>query len=248
MSSPATLVMALLLFFGAIFSSASAQAGDNSVRPWHLTSTEKWTPADPSEIAISHMGIATTWPPAVVARRSTSEHALLLPPVVVEGKVAMVDRPSYAVGYETAEADCLAMALYHEARGESELGQIAVAQVIINRVKSRKYPDSICGVVYENAHRRNACQFSFACDDISDTPRKPEMFQRMKTLANEVLCNPLCAYHAHRDPPLARLSEVMRRASHYHTFRVNPRWSHKISRVGQVGAHIFYVSKRVWSL
>ena len=50
---------------------------------------------------------------------------------------------------------CLAMAIYYEARGESEKGQIAVAQVIMNRVKSRKYPGSICNVVYQNAHKRN---------------------------------------------------------------------------------------------
>ena len=162
--------------------------------------------------------------------------------------VAPVLRQPFVLSKRDQEANCLAVALYHEARGESELGQIAVAQVILNRVKSTKYPDSICGVVYENDHRRNACQFSFACDGITDKPHDSVSFAKMQRLADEVLCNPSCSYHAHRDPPLARLSETMRLASHYHTFRVNPKWSRKIDRVGKVGAHIFYISKRVWSL
>ncbi len=248
LGKPAALVTALFLILGVCLSGAPVYAEGSGARPWHLTSTEKWLPGDPSQIAIAHMAIATTWPPAVVARASASKPALPLPSAALERQMPMEDRPAYAAGAKQAEAHCLAVALYHEARGETELGQIAVAQVILNRVKSRKYPDSICGVVYENDHRRNACQFSFACDGISDRPRKAEMFSRMRRLADEVLCNPLCSYHAHRDWPLARLSEAMRRASHYHTFRVNPHWSHKIKRVGQVGAHIFYMSKRVWSL
>ena len=61
---------------------------------------------------------------------------------------------------------CLTNAIYFEARGEPVRGQMAVAQVIMNRVFSGYYPDSVCGVVYQNANRRNRCQFSFACDDI----------------------------------------------------------------------------------
>ena len=77
-------------------------------------------------------------------------------------------RQSYAtlIGRDDAGAEkrCLAEAIYFEARGESEEGQAAVAQVVLNRVSSGLYPASICGVVYQNRQRRNACQFSFACD------------------------------------------------------------------------------------
>ena len=62
------------------------------------------------------------------------------------------------------EQRCLAEAIYFEARGEVEEGQVAVAQVVLNRVKNPSYPDSICGVVYQNKHKRNRCQFSYACD------------------------------------------------------------------------------------
>jgi N-acetylmuramoyl-L-alanine amidase len=63
------------------------------------------------------------------------------------------------VPIDRQQRDCLAQALYHEARGETELGRIAVAQVILNRVRAKVYPDTICGVVYENRHMKNRCQF-----------------------------------------------------------------------------------------
>src|SRR5690606_29914794 len=73
------------------------------------------------------------------------------------------------------ELNCLATAIYFEARGESYRGQVAVGQVVLNRVQHRLYPSTICGVVYQNQHKRNACQFSFACDGIPErvTEKKP---------------------------------------------------------------------------
>ncbi len=67
-----------------------------------------------------------------------------------------------------SELKCLATAIYFEARGEPEEGQLAVAQVVLNRVKNPAYPNTICGVVYQNKTKRNRCQFSFACDGRSD--------------------------------------------------------------------------------
>src|SRR5690554_3545291 len=66
------------------------------------------------------------------------------------------------------EVYCLAQAVYHESRGEPESGQWAVASVILNRVESSAYPDTVCDVVFQNAHLRNRCQFSFACDSRPD--------------------------------------------------------------------------------
>src|SRR5690606_38719047 len=63
---------------------------------------------------------------------------------------------------------CLATAIYFEARGANYRGQVAVAQVVLNRVEDHRYPDTICSVVFQNQHRRNACQFSFACDGIPE--------------------------------------------------------------------------------
>ena len=80
---------------------------------------------------------------------------------------------AFATGQVIAVSDkelwCLATAIYFEARGESYRGQVAVAQVVLNRVKDHRYPDTICGVVFQNQSRRNSCQFSFACDGIPET-------------------------------------------------------------------------------
>ncbi len=245
MRMPAALVTALFLILGALCSAAAASAAE---RPWHISSTEQWIPADPGDLAIARMPIRRVAPPVVATRHTASAHASTLTGALARASISMVDRPAFDTANKDEEAHCLALGLYHEARGETELGQIAVAQVILNRVKSLKYPDSICGVVFENAHRFNACQFSFACDGRSDKPENWQVYLSLKKLVDQIMCEPACNYHVHRDPPLARLSEAMRKASHYHTFRVNPHWSRKINRVGQLGAHIFYVSKRVWSL
>src|SRR6202007_195859 len=72
------------------------------------------------------------------------------------------------------EEKCLAEVIYFEARGEAVRGQIAVAQVVMNRVFSGKYPSDVCGVVYQNKHRHMACQFTFACDNYADVIREPD--------------------------------------------------------------------------
>ena len=84
------------------------------------------------------------------------------------------------------DLSCLATAMYFEARGEPQDGQMAVGRVILNRVSDRAYPSTVCGVVYQSANRRNGCQFSFACDGvpdrIADTRTYRQIEQRAKTL------------------------------------------------------------------
>ena len=167
-----------------------------------------------------------------------------------DGKSA--SRPELKSGlFRTNKLDlqtgCLALAIYYEARGESEMGQIAVAQVILNRVKSRKYPSSICSVVYQNAHKRNRCQFSFTCDGRPEDPRHHLAWSKARALARAVNCQNRCTRSPHQDSPLMRLEEPMQRASHYHATYVAPRWSRRLKRSGQIGQHIFYISARVWS-
>ncbi len=125
---------------------------------------------------------------------------------------------------------CLATAVYFEARSESKLGQEAVAQVILNRVKDPRYPDSVCGVVFQNQNWHNRCQFSFACDG------KPEKIQDTGswTMALAIADNQLLGYSA--------LPEIGS-ATHYHATYVNPRWSHYLKRVERIGRHVFYSLK-----
>jgi spore germination cell wall hydrolase CwlJ-like protein len=128
---------------------------------------------------------------------------------------------------QVAEHQCLARAIYFEARSESEIGRLAVARVILNRVQSPFYPDTICEVVYQNAERRNACQFSFTCDGLSDRPRPGKAWQNARTLASQAMAGE-GEVHA------------IATATHYHADYVLPEWSGAMTRLVQIGRHIFY--------
>ncbi|MGO9672797.1 MAG: cell wall hydrolase [Methylocella sp.] len=140
-------------------------------------------------------------------------------------------RQSYAtlIGRDGAgEAKrCLAEAIYFEARGESEEGQAAVAQVVLNRVSSGLYPPTICGVVYQNRQRRNACQFSFACDGRALRVAEPEAWRTAVRIAEEVSTG------------ATYLSDVGG-ATHYHANYVRPRWAKSLEKMDVIGRHIFY--------
>ncbi|MFY9989844.1 MAG: cell wall hydrolase [Rhodoplanes sp.] len=127
---------------------------------------------------------------------------------------------------QTAEK-CLADAIYFESRGEPVRGQIAVAQVVVNRVFSGYYPTTVCGVVYQNAHRRLACQFTFACDGIPDKITEPDAWERAKTIARETLDGKYW------------LPDVGK-ATHYHAYWVRPRWVRTMHKLDKIGVHTFY--------
>ena len=122
---------------------------------------------------------------------------------------------------------CLAEAVYFEARGEAVRGQIAVAQVVLNRAFSGKYPDTVCGVVYQNKHRHLACQFTFACDNNADVIREPDMWDRAQKIAKAMLNGQLW------------LPEVDR-STHYHAYWVRPSWVSEMKKMYKFGVHTFY--------
>jgi spore germination cell wall hydrolase CwlJ-like protein len=127
---------------------------------------------------------------------------------------------------------CLAQAIYHEARGESREGQLAVANVIINRAMSKKYPSTICGVVFQNAEKgRYKCQFTFACDGRSDLGRERAAWNRSMQMAEDAF------YEFQKGE---RPGVVPSSALYYHTTAVAPRWSRTFNRVAAIGSHIFY--------
>lgn len=140
------------------------------------------------------------------------------------------------------EISCFATGLYHEARGENRQGQLAVAQVILNRMKSEVYPDTACGVIYQNAHMRNRCQFSFACDLRSDATKNEEIYAELKQMAALSLRLGRAPFPAETPANAqADLTEI----THYHTTAVSPSWGRKIEKIATIGAHIFYRSERV---
>jgi len=134
------------------------------------------------------------------------------------------------------EKDCLTKAIYHEARGEPEAGQWAVAQVILNRVKHHKYPDTVCGVVYQNAHKANRCQFSFACDGKSDAGGNGNRIVRVSWVKAGLIAN-----HAYKQFQQQKSVDLLPDMTlFYHAKRVSPSWASAYQPVKQIGAHIFY--------
>jgi hypothetical protein len=127
---------------------------------------------------------------------------------------------------------CLAEAVYFESRGEPKRGQIAVAQVVMNRVFSGFYPGNVCGTVYQNAHRRLACQFTFACDGIPDVVNEPDMWVQAKEIARDMLDGKLW------------LPEIGH-STHYHAYWVHPSWVGEMRKLHKIGVHTFY-RPRAW--
>jgi spore germination cell wall hydrolase CwlJ-like protein len=131
-----------------------------------------------------------------------------------------------------SERTCLAQAIYHEARGETRDGQMAVANVIINRAFSKKYPSTICGVVYQNADRgKYKCQFTFACDGRSDMGTERAAWNRSVKLAEVAFAE----FQQGERPDV-----IPGTALYYHTTSVAPKWSHTFRRVAAIGSHVFY--------
>ena len=124
------------------------------------------------------------------------------------------------------ELKCLSEALYFEARGEQIEGQIAVADVIINRKNSNQFPSTICGVVSEGSHRRNACQFSYNCDGKLELIYDKKTYKRIVKLSSMILNG--------------AFSDVTNGATFFHASEVSPSWSKKFKKTRKIGRHIFY--------
>jgi hypothetical protein len=152
----------------------------------------------------------------------------------VAGKddTSRLDSPAQRLGLSgkpLAQAQkCLADAVYFEARGEVLKGQQAVAQVVMNRVFSGYYPHDVCGVVYQNAARHLACQFTFACEGKDlDRINEPDMWEQAKSISKDMLDGKIW------------LAEVGH-ATHYHAYWVHPSWVHEMAKLYHLGVHTFY--------
>jgi hypothetical protein len=188
-------------------------------------------PADVQPAAVASLAAAPAAPPAAETDYAPMPMPPPLPRPPPDLAFAASPSPAERLGLSPkarASAEtCLAQAIYFESRGETVRGQIGVAQVIMNRVFSRFYPDSVCAVVYQNAHRRNACQFSFACNgrrkDIKDQPAW-ELAQRIAKLTLD-----------------GRIWDAeIGKATHYHATFVHPWWVDTMTKVTAYGIHIFY--------
>ena len=122
--------------------------------------------------------------------------------------------------------ECLTAAVYYESRSQTDDGQRAVAQVVLNRVRDRAFPDSVCGVVYQGSTRRTGCQFSFTCDGSMAFRRDSASWMHARDVAVSALSGQVYA-------PIGS-------ATFYHADYVLPWWASSMERVATVGAHIFY--------
>lgn len=124
-----------------------------------------------------------------------------------------------------AELNCLAKTIYFEARGESEKGQRAVAAVVLNRVKSRSFPNTICEVVHQGGTASRDCQFSWWCDRRSDQPKDLKAWQRATAIAREMM---------------AGAPDPTNGALYYHHTDISPSWRMQLRRLATIGAHVYY--------
>jgi len=169
--------------------------------------------------------------PPVAVKRIVSNPAL--PTIASKVLVSAVQKQQIVLQRRVrlAEENCLARAVYFESRSESDIGQLAVAKVILNRVKNPDFPKTICGVVYQGSNNRNSCQFSFACDGLPDDVKSPTAWAHAKEIAERAINN---------DPAIAMLGTAI----NYHADYVTPRWSHTMRRLIRIGHHIFYAPRK----
>ncbi|MBX3576063.1 MAG: cell wall hydrolase [Rhizobiaceae bacterium] len=181
--------------------------------------------------------LAAAYAPADYSKASPFESLLrnkdaegrFIPPMA-QGDHDWMQNPLPATVFTKPEQTCLATAIYFEARGEEVKGQAAVAQVILNRVRNPSYPDTICGVVYQNDSWKNRCQFSFACDGKKDRITSPRHYQLAEQIAMEVTAGRIF------------LPEIGS-STHYYAEYVSPKWAQRMNRMKQIGLHIFYRTK-----
>ncbi len=134
---------------------------------------------------------------------------------------------------------CLALNIYYEARGSNLADKYAVADVVLNRVKDSRYPDSICSVVKQGKQKpswkdpnkmvmiRNACQFSWYCDGKKDEPQDEDAWAEAQQISYLMLY-------------LDQFKGITEGATHYHATYVSPRWARELQLVGRIGSHIYY--------
>ncbi len=203
---------------------------------------------DLEEVPADPVQVASIDPAAPSAALDAIDQVVPMPeimPVTAPGTLAYARETPPATAFDLLvdkhgnkvsekELWCMATAIYFEARSESYRGQIAVGQVVMNRLANKIYPKTICNVVLQNQHMRNACQFSFACDGIPERVTEPKAWAQAEEIARGVINGTLY------------VAEVGA-STHYHATYVYPHWAPKLKKNTRIGHHIFYQFKRGWT-
>ena len=178
---------------------------------------------------------------AALVKHATSDTALVgtyrmerperddLPPTPTLNDVSLLDS-IWVAGLPfpekmTEDQKCLAEALYFEARGETVRGQIAVAEVILNRAEHSAFPDTVCDVVYQGSKNKNACQFSYACDGLPEEYSEARAYDRAQRIAAFLLNHGAWGF--------------TQGAIYYHAHSVSPGWAKKMKPLANIGNHLF---------
>ena len=205
-----------------------ADGVEQELKPAPITFDDGATPALPLEFALNS-STPTSSDGVVVAVESDDSGLTSVPQLSeTDGKpdyAALIDPKDRA-----RQMRCLAEAIYFESRSEPEEGQAAVAQVVLNRVRSGIYPTTVCGVVYQDRNRPFACQFTFACEGKSLRIEEPGPWAVATRIAEAVVSG------ANYNPKVGV-------AVNYHANYVSPFWVGYLKRVDRIGAHIFYAMR-----
>ncbi|MBN8809475.1 MAG: cell wall hydrolase [Sphingomonas sp.] len=168
-----------------------------------------------------------------IAKLAIPANAMLIPDLGATVRPATPFSMAGASAQDRGRAlDCLATAVYYEAASESDDGERAVAQVILNRVRHPAFPATVCGVVYQGSERTTGCQFSYACDGAMARPRSALGMARATRIAAAALNGYVMG--------------AVGLATHYHTYAVTPAWNRALVMTDAIGAHFFHRWKGYW--
>jgi spore germination cell wall hydrolase CwlJ-like protein len=212
--------LAAILVIGAI-TAAILSLRQSADRDFDATGGTRWARTARIEAPFAPRTLRPLSPEQAVAWNAAAPAATS----GIEAASTFLLRTSKATDYQRS-LQCLTMAIYYEAGNESNDGERAVAQVILNRVRHPAYPKTVCGVVLDGSQRRTGCQFTFVCDGAMARLPSPAGWQRAAQVAASALGGAVFA-------PVGW-------ATHYHANYVVPYWASSLEKVAVIGAHIFY--------
>ncbi len=200
----------------------------------YLNEAESGVAGDTTELAFDVEPAAYGWrarAQAMIAEDVFDRQAVLISARIRDNSALAAVKPFQPASLRVAaknstEQRCMAEAIYYEARGESRQGQLAVAEVVANRVRSGIYPNTVCGVVYQGSERSTGCQFSFTCDGSMKARPRGAAWREANALSTQVL--------------MGMVRPVTNKATHYHTVAIDPYWSASLVETTRIGAHVFY--------
>jgi spore germination cell wall hydrolase CwlJ-like protein len=200
-----------------------------------VESIERWQPGEEPLIVLPDPDLKLPDPPPQAVDKAGDSGESIAPKGEVNAEDQRTRTPAERLGLADGKLrakseKCLAEAVYFEARGEAVRGQIAVAQVVLNRAFSGFYPSTVCGVVYQSKYRHPVCQFTFACETNTGVIREPDMWERARKIAKAMLDG------------LIWLPEVGK-STHYHAYYVRPSWVGEMKKLYRFGVHTFYRPK-----